>query len=279
MFSGGQNLRALREKLGLTMRDVEGASVRIAARHRNEEFAVPPSRLSDVETKGVIPSIYRMYSLSIIYRKDIRELLSWYGVELNLAAEDLELSSPRNSHFSDALANISMVQVPIRLDPSFDPRQTANIGRMVEQWGLVPLAHLAQFANCQYTYGYIGSADLTMYPILPPESFVQVDESKNKVEGGIWRSEFERPIYFVEMRDGFTCCWCSIKRDSIVLQSHPLSPVPVRVLKYPQEAEVLGQIVGVAMRLGDWHYSEFQATPKARSVLTSDAPGQLGRRA
>jgi len=36
-----------------------------------------------------------------------------------------------------------------------------------------------------------------------------------------------------------------------VLQPHPLSPVPVRILKHPQEAEVLGQVVGVAMSLGD----------------------------
>jgi hypothetical protein len=118
-----------------------------------------------------------------------------------------------------------------------------------------------------------------MYPILPPGSFVQVDETKNKVGEGAWRSEFERPIYFVEMRDAYTCCWCSTKRDSIVLQPHPLSPVPVRVLKYPQEAEILGQVVGVAMHLGDWHYPDFQPTPKAHSALTEDVPGQPGKEA
>ena len=59
MFPGGQNLRMLREQLGLTMRDVETASTRIAQRRENDEFSIPPSRLSDVETKGVIPSIYR----------------------------------------------------------------------------------------------------------------------------------------------------------------------------------------------------------------------------
>src|ERR1700726_866011 len=139
MFSGGQNLRALREQLGLTMRDVEGASVRIAARHRNDEFAVPPSRLSDVETKGVIPSIYRLYSLSIIYRRDIRELLSWYGVDLNRVADDMDMALPPKSHFTETLANVSSVRIPVRLDPSFDPRHTSNIGRLVEQWGLVPL--------------------------------------------------------------------------------------------------------------------------------------------
>ncbi len=252
MISGGQNLRVLREQLGLTMRDVESASVRIAHRHRNDEFSIPPSRLSDVETKGVVPSIYRLYSLSIIYRRDIRELLGWYGVDLNKMVADLDLSFPPKSHFSDALASASTVQVPVRLDPSFDPRHTSNIGRLVEQWGLVPLNYLAQFANCKYTYGYIGSEDLTMYPLLPPGTFVQVDESKDTVVAGGWRSEHERPIYFVETRTGHICCWCSLSREEIILQPHPLSPVPARVLKYPQEAEVVGQVVGVAMRLGDW---------------------------
>ena len=119
-----------------------------------------------------------------------------------------------------------------------------------------------------------------MHPILPPGSFVQVDETKSKVgdgTDGTWRSEFERPIYFVEMRDGYTCCWCSVKGNSIVLQPHPLSPVPVRVLRHPQEAEVLGQVVGVAMRLGDWHYPDSQPTPKERSTLISDVPGRLAR--
>lgn len=135
------------------------------------------------------------------------------------------------------------------------------------------MAYLSLFADDQYTYGYIGSDDFTMHPILPPGSFVQVDDSKCKVEEGTWRSEFERPIYFVEMRDGYTCCWCSVKRDTIVLQPHPLSPVQVRVLKYPQEAEILGQVIGVAMRVGNWEYSDFQPTPKERSPLTRDVPG------
>jgi transcriptional regulator with XRE-family HTH domain len=278
-LNGGQKLRALRETLGYRMRDVELASNQIAQRFESEEFAIPPSRLSDIETKGITPSIFRLYSFAAIYRREYRELLAFYGLELDGISADVVFGHPQKSHLSEALSNIKEVRVPTRLDPGFSLQKTTDLRRIIEQWGVVPLAHLSLFANDKYTYGYVGSDDLTMYPILPPESFVQVDESKNKVEGGIWRSEFERPIYFVEMRDGFTCCWCSIKRDSIVLQSHPLSPVPVRVLKYPQEAEVLGQIVGVAMRLGDWHYSEFQATPKARSVLTSDAPGQLGRRA
>jgi len=51
------------------MRDVESASVQIAQKFDNEEFAIPPSRLSDIETKGIVPSIYRLYALAAIYRR------------------------------------------------------------------------------------------------------------------------------------------------------------------------------------------------------------------
>ena len=76
---------------------------------------------------------------------------------------------------------------------------------------------------------------------------MQVDESKDTVSSGGWRSEYERPIYFVETRQGHICSWCTLVGDEIILQSHPLSPVPTRILKYPQEADVIGQVVGVAM--------------------------------
>jgi transcriptional regulator with XRE-family HTH domain len=276
-LNGGQRLRALRETLGYRMRDVELASNQIALRFENEEFAIPPSRLSDIETKGVIPSIFRLYSFAAIYRREYRDLLSFYGLKLDGISADISFGRPQKSHVSEVSNNVSEVRVPIKLDPGFSLQKTTDLRRVIEQWGTVPMTYLELLADDRYTYGYIGSEDFTMYPILPPGSFVQVDEAKNKVGEGSWRSEFERPIYFVEMRDGYTCCWCSIKRDSIVLQPHPLSPVSVRVLKYPQEADILGQVVGVAMRLGNWRYSDFQSMPKVRSALTSDAPGQVGK--
>jgi transcriptional regulator with XRE-family HTH domain len=279
LLNGGQRLRALRENLGYRMRDVEVASNQIARRFESDEFAIPPSRLSDIETKGIVPSIFRLYSFAAIYRREYRELLSFYGLELDGISADVNSGRPQKSHLSEAEKNVTQVRIPTRLDPLFSLQKTADLRRAIEQWGTVPMAYLELFADDQYTYGYIGMEDFTMHPILPPGSFVQVDESKNKVSEATWRSEFERPIYFVEMREGHTCCWCSIKRDAIVLQPHPLSPVSVRVLKYPQEAEILGQVVGVAMRLGEWVYPDFQPTSKGRSILTRDVPAQPGKEA
>ena len=163
--------------------------------------------------------------------------------------DDLALIAPPQSHLAESLDDIELISVPVRLDPAFDLRRTVNLGRMVERWGTVPLAFLSRLAESKYTYGYIGTDDGTMYPIILPGSFVQIDESKNKVRDELWRSEYERPIYFVETRKGYLCGWFSVAGDTLVLQPHPLSPAPVRMFKHPQEAEVVGQVVGFAMQL------------------------------
>ncbi len=265
-LTAGQRLRALREQLGLTIRDVENASLRIATYHKNEDFALSLSRLSDIETKGVLPNLYRLYSLAVIYRRDIRELFDWYGVDLSASATDLAVAAPPNSHIARVTAPHE-VQVPVRFDPGFDLRRTVNFGRMVEQWGLVPLAYLSKLANTEYTYGYIGTDDFTMYPILIPGSFVQIDESVNKVTEAMWRSEYERPIYFLETRTGYTCCWCSQRGEELVLQPHPLSPVSVRILRYPQDVDIIGQVVGVAMKLGSVRSDDSRPAPAASKRL------------
>jgi transcriptional regulator with XRE-family HTH domain len=258
VLSAGKKLRDMREEIGLTLRDVEVASIALADSRGIEEFVVNPSRLSDIETKGVIPSIYRLYVLSVIYRADFAELLKLYGVDLGSTVADYAVCHPSKTHRLDIVTGRGSVQVPVKFDPGFDVRRSSDMGRMIENWGVVPLQFLQELSKRKYTYAYVGTEDLTMYPLLLPGSFVQVDEERTRVEEGKWRSEFERPIYFVETREGYVCCWCSVRRGEIILQSHPLSPVPPRILKHPQEAEVIGQVVGVAMRLVEWYAPDEQ---------------------
>src|SRR5438067_1728871 len=80
MGNGGQRLRQLRERLGLSLRDVEMASNAIAERHGDDAYSLSLSRLSEIESKGVLPNIYKVYSLSIIYR---------IAVTLRIRAADL----------------------------------------------------------------------------------------------------------------------------------------------------------------------------------------------
>lgn len=244
---GHHNLRIVRQKLGITLRDIEQASAKIAAKHNNDEYLIPISRLSDFENKGVTPSIYRLYSLAVIFRCDLGELLSWYGVELdNSPHEPVNVRTVRStSHFVRKPTFGKQTEMHAILD-----RAKTRLGSMFEQWGAVPFAYLEHLSNGHFTYGYVGNEDYTMYPILPPGTFVQVDESLNRVQKRVWKSEYKRPIYFVETRHEYVCCWCSMEPEQIILESHPLSPVPTRTLAIT-EAEVIGQVVGVAMRFGN----------------------------
>src|SRR5208282_6614748 len=113
LSSGAHRLRALREALGYTMREVEAASIRIAQRLENEEFVIPPSRLSDIETKGVIPSIFRLYSLAAIYRFGYRELLKSYSIDLNDIQADFSAVRPRRSYLSHAFSNVTEIGIPL----------------------------------------------------------------------------------------------------------------------------------------------------------------------
>ena len=268
MLPAGKSLRTLREKLGLTMRDVENSSARVADKYRNEEFSIPPSRLSDIETKGILPSIFRLYTLSVIYRRDLRELMSWYGVDLNNMAADLGLVSPPKSHVSDALAGLSSVQVP---RAAWIPALTTGAPPTWAAW-----SSNGDWCPSPTSRNLPTAISLTVTSaprISPCTRFCRPAVSSRwtnrriKWSEGSWRSEYERPIYFVETRDGHTCCWCSMRREEIILQPHPLSPVPVRILRHPQEAEVLGQVVGVAMKLTEWHALDSSPASKAPAAL------------
>lgn len=246
----GQKLKRARERLKLRYRDVAEASRKLATRHKNPEYYIALSRLSDIENRGTVPSIYRLYSLCAIYRQNFEEVISWYGVRLMEVAADAARIPLAETHTVaiDAKEN-GAISVPTIPDSSINLQKTTFLNRYVREWGRLPLEMLANIDLKQSKYGFIGSDDWSMYPILAPGSLVQIDETKRKVSSGGWIYEFERPIYFLEHREGFECCWCSLTDGYLILQPHASSQLPSRYFRYPEEIEVLGQVIAVAMRL------------------------------
>jgi hypothetical protein len=100
-------------------------------------------------------------------------------------------------------------------------------------------------------YGYIGIEDNTLYPLLRPGSFVQIDSHQNKVQPDGWRSEFERPIYFVELRDTYACSWCEVDGSQLVLLPSPHSGRQSKHVRYPGDADILGRVTAVTMRIAE----------------------------
>jgi transcriptional regulator with XRE-family HTH domain len=77
----GRGLRDIREQRGLTLKDVELQSRRISETRRNQEYLFTAGRLSQVENSFSLPSLYKLASLSEIYRTDYGVLLRLYGIE------------------------------------------------------------------------------------------------------------------------------------------------------------------------------------------------------
>jgi transcriptional regulator with XRE-family HTH domain len=250
MEEAGQRLRRARERLNLKFRDVEQASQLIAERRGNSEFVVLISRLSDIENQGTLPSLYRLYSLCCIYRLDMNEVLGWYGVPMeNMPADAslIQIEKTHGVHFNPDSEAEAML--PISLDPGIDLRRTFFVSEIVQRWGKLPLALLGGVDVRRFRYGFVGTEDWSMYPAVPPGSLLVIDDTKRKIQVSGWRSLSERPIYFLEHRDGYYCRWCSVKEGTISLISDPASEVPVQNFRFPEDIEVIGQVIGLAMSL------------------------------
>ena len=243
----GEKLKRVRERLKLTYREVEAASQQIAARRGSDEFVIALSRLADIENKGTVPTIFRIYTLCAIYRLDFREVLRWYGVPLDQLPAEAVHTGLEETHMIQFTGD-GPVTVPLPAELEIDLEKTTFLSHLIRRWGKVPLRLLGGIDPGQRRYGFIGLRDRSMYPLLPPGSLVVIDDSLSKIAAAGWTSEFDRPIYFLEHRNGYTCGWCAWSEGSLVVQPHPASQQKPQVFD-ASEVDIIGQVVGVAMLL------------------------------
>ncbi len=269
-MQAGLKLKNIREQLGLRYREVQLASEIIAQRRNNSDFAIALSRLADIENKGVLPNIHRIYSLCAIYRLDFAQVLDWYGVNLDGMWQDAMHIKPSKTHIIGLHEpGRGEVALPLTLSPGVDLNETVYLSRLIQEWGRVPLSLLAGIEASELRFGFVGWEDYRMAPMLQPGSLVQIDESRQQIVTSGWLHDFERPIYFLEMRHGFACCWCDLAGDQLILHPHPQSPCEMELLSYPRDVDVVGQVVGVAMQLKP---VDFVKRPVIRRPRSAEAP-------
>ena len=244
----GEKLRRVRERLKLTYRDVERASQEIAARRGRSDFQISLSRLADIENRGNVPSIFRLYALSAIYHLDLHETMRWYDVPVEQLAADALHVKLAETHRIEITPH-SPVAPPDRSIQEFDIRRTTFLTRWAPQVSNLPLSFMDGVNHRRYRYGLVGLEDWFMFPILRPGSLVLIDEDRRKIARGGWNNEFDRPIYFLEHRHGYLCGWCAVEDGTLFVQPHPASDKPPMLFKYPPDIDVVGQVVGIAMLL------------------------------
>jgi hypothetical protein len=56
---------------------------------------------------------------------------------------------------------------------------------------------------------------------------------------------------FPELRGEYMCSWCEIREGHLLAVPYPNSKCEIRRFVYPRDAEIVGRVTGVAMRLAE----------------------------
>jgi len=238
-------------RVRLSTRDVERLSQKIAQEKSNQEYYISHAWLTDIENGEFTPSIYKLYSLSVIYKRNYDEILAYFGIHIrDIGREQLSLPLPRTHLIGESAGRAApLIALSDELRASIRFEQTNLVSRMFHQWGEIPVALLKHLDPRRSVYGYIGTEDFTLDPLIRPGSFVEIDAKQRTVECSNWPNVFDRPIYFVELRDGYACSWCELKDKQLFLVPYPQSRSQVRQLRVPFDAEIIGRVTAISMRI------------------------------
>lgn len=243
----GRRLRAARERRGLSTRDVERMSRVLADGKQNQEYYISHAWLSQIERGELTPAIYKIYTLSTIYQHRFDQVLEFFGIRIgDIGREQVRQPLP-NTDF------IGAPDAPPDSGPTaFDFVQTDRtdlVSRMFFGPERPESRLFPQSPAGASVYGYVGSRDFTLYPLIRPGTFVEIDPAQRRIESARWENVFERPIYFVELRDEYACSWCEERDSSLVLVPYPQSGCRVREVRRPDQAEIIGRVTAINMRI------------------------------
>ena len=246
----GKRLRMERLRVRLSTREVERLSQQIAHEKNSQDYSISHGWLTEIENGKFTPSIYKLYSLSIIYKRNYDEILAFFGIHIrDLGREQMSLPLPRTHLVGEGASQAPFVSLSEELRAKLQLEKTNLVSQMFHQWGGIP-ADLLKHMNPRHAlYGYVGMNDFTLYPLIRPGSFVEIDAKQRRIDTGAWPSIFERPIYFVELRGGYACSWCELRDNNLLLVPFPQALSQVRQMRIPTEAEILGRVTAVSMRI------------------------------
>ena len=233
-------------RVQLSTREVESLSRGIAEERKSNDYYISHSWLTDAENGTYAPSIFKLHSLSRIYGRSYHEILGFFGVPI----EQMRLALPYThliERLPDSLAPPWQTSATIK--EGMDLGKTNLLSRMLDWRSGMPASLFGAKDREASVYGYVGTEDFTLNPLIRPGSLVEIDSSQTKVERRNWQTEYDRPIYFVELRDSYACSWCEIGAGKLLLIPHPKSSSQVRDVRYPGDSEIVGRVTAVLMRI------------------------------
>lgn len=246
----GIRLKRIREQLGLSLRQVEERSRQLAEKKQNPDYLISRGWLNNIENGTYTPSACKQYTIGAIYHIHWSSIFSAFGCNFDEFSRDQAMFAPTKTQLDTRLSDDEdTIVVPMNSKKEFRLERSNLLAKLGKIWGEVPVRLLQHMDLRNGVYGFVGLTDRTMFPIIRPGSIVQIDQNQRKVVQARWDDEDDRPIYFVELRGEFICSWCEMRDGYLSAVPHPKSKCQVRRFAYPREADIVGRVVGVTMRL------------------------------
>jgi hypothetical protein len=240
----GLVLRAIRQQWKLSLREVEERSLRFAQEKGKQSYQISASWLDRLEREEHELTVNKLIVLADIYNLPPEQLLRSVYPGNPQPGLLRQLSGPNATMLltEGPLEDRARYLLQDTLGPDQPPDETTFLA---SENGPSPTP---------YMRGIIGKRDLTLDPMIPAGSIVQIDTRQRAISSRKnWTHEFQRPIYFLMTREGYVCGWCELDGNSewLTLIPHPLSPASSRRWKYRTDIGNLGRVIAVAIRSGE----------------------------
>jgi hypothetical protein len=236
----GGKLRATRIAWKLTLREVEQRTLKLAQQWGNPAYRISASWLDRVEREDRGLSATKLIVLANVYSLSTEQMLALCPPAGPAASSLDETSVPNATLLAEGpLEKHAKIWLPDSLATDIPPEVTA----------LLPPDN--ENLPSHYRRGIIGRQDKTLEPMIRAGSIVLIDTQKRTIANRRdWNHEFDRPIYFLLVREGYIAGFCELDRqtDWLTVIPHALSFESNRRWRYKKEIEVIGTVVAATVR-------------------------------
>jgi transcriptional regulator with XRE-family HTH domain len=237
----GATLRAMRQKWGLSLREAEERSIRVAQEWGNPSYRISASWLDRIEREDRGLSAAKLIVLATIYGIPSDQLLALCPAATSGPVQYDQLSSPN--------ATLLLTKGPLEDQARLWLPDNPGSEPVPEDTTLLPTQeHLPS----HYRRGIIGRRDKTLDPMVRAGSILLINTQKRAIAPRReWTSEFDRPIYFLLTHDGYVCGWCDLDKSAewLTLVPHSLSYALGKRWRYRKDVEVYGRVAAMLLRL------------------------------
>jgi transcriptional regulator with XRE-family HTH domain len=245
----GQRLQRARAQMNLSLREAAGMSRRIAEMSDNPHYRISASSLYDYEQSADSPrDFYKVASLCSLYGLQLQVFLDAMGMA---SEDDPKQSIPAHLLPRDGLSEI-------RTESSSHEADSGFLQHFLKQFGNLPLFlrnsldTLSNSAKVGFDdFYWIGGENNVLHPYLFKGLLAIVNRRRKTAFHFASKPLWQQPIYLILKRDGeYLAACCGAENGTLVV--HPYGPDfhPPLVFKNHLDAEVIGQIVAVARKVG-----------------------------